>query len=121
MTLRPMYKFIFIISHLPDIQLVLQKPMYIQPHPDNKLQSYINNAELSAVKKQPITNLAVTGAVSAEANAEVSAETNAAIPMAQVDEMINCECGKLIRKKSLWRHCKSKKHVAGVKNVSVKK
>jgi exonuclease SbcC len=92
--IKTQYKFIFIISHLYDIQSVIDFPMYIKPNHSNIKQSHINNTNIIQPKEKLYT---------------------------QGEELILCECGLSVKKKSMTGHLKTKKHTAGIELLGVKK
>lgn len=94
-----LYRFTFIISHVSELQSIIQKPLFIQ---NINSSSFIQNTIDS-------TNVHT---VTSEIN-ELNIQNNlkSAIEKMQDPNSVVCECGITIKKKSLVMHKKTAKHL----------
>jgi exonuclease SbcC len=113
--LKQEYKYIFIISHLQDIQNIIERRLYIHPHPENSMQSHIKNIIASVTTSIAPNTAPNTAPNPTPKNAPISALVvdqgpNLPAQNVQPDDMIICDCGIQIKKRSKYMHIKSKKH-----------
>jgi exonuclease SbcC len=100
--IRSNFKFVFIISHIVELQNMVDCPLYITDDPTT-----ISNAVTAAPSSVAVAVLPTITAVN-DPNVLPSADA----------ESIVCECGHIIKKKSLTSHRKTKKHLNGVAALS---
>jgi DNA repair protein SbcC/Rad50 len=124
--LKQEYKYIFIISHLQEIQNIIERKIDIQKHSSNEKQSYVTNViapklplvaqntaivpqmAASGAKNNPICALVISKENPVTAFTPIVPQTQ---PQAVDDSFMVCECGMQLKKRSKYMHLKTKKHI----------
>lgn len=104
-TIKELYKFTFIISHISELQNIVERPLHIiqRENKDTKLIcSYINNS----------VDIANVSTASAEVDEHIIQDIIKKVEdNVEKTDTILCECGATVKRKSLAMHKKTAKHM----------